>query len=48
MVFFMYEDGNYSCDCNRSIFIKQYCDQEFEEIACGEEIKLVSLEVEVE
>lgn len=42
---FMFEDGNYSCDCNRSMFIKRYCDKNFEEMDCGEEIELVNLRV---
>lgn len=40
---FMYTEGNYSCDCNRSIFIQEHCDNDFPEMECGEEIKLVSL-----
>jgi hypothetical protein len=23
---YMYEEGNYSCDCNRSLFLQWYCD----------------------
>jgi len=42
---FMFEDGNFSCDCNRSIFIREYCDKDFEEMDCGDEIELVNLEV---
>jgi hypothetical protein len=42
---FMIEEGNYSCDCNRSIYIRQYADPSFEEMECGHEIKLLSLKV---
>jgi hypothetical protein len=43
---FMWEEGNYSCDCNRSLFIQEYCDENFNkgtEMECGDSIKLVSL-----
>lgn len=43
-VHYMYEDGNYSCDCNRSAFI-QAIDPAFPELECGSEIKLVNLQV---
>ena len=41
---FMYEENNESCDCNRSLFIKRYCNESFPELECGEEIELISLE----
>jgi len=41
---YMWEEGNYSCDCNRSIFIGRYCDQTFPKFPCGEEINLVNIE----
>ncbi len=41
---FMYEDGNYSCDCNKSLDIKRNCDDAFKEMCCGEFIKLVNIE----
>jgi hypothetical protein len=41
---FQYEENNYSCDCNRSLFIQRYCDDEFPEMDCGDEIELVNLE----
>ncbi len=37
---FMFEEGNYSCDCNRSLFI-QATDPSFPAYECGETIKLV-------
>ena len=40
---FMFEEGNYSCDCNKSIFIRQYCDKDFPEMECGQKIKLINL-----
>lgn len=42
---YLYEEGNYSCDCNRSLLIKQNCDPDFPELPCGDtEIELVKLE----
>ena len=39
---YMFEEGNYSCDCNRSIFMSaEFSD--FEEMDCGSEIKLISM-----
>ena len=40
---YMYEEGNYSCDCNRSLFIQRQCDKNFPEMDCGEKIKLISI-----
>ena len=40
---FMFTDGNYACDCNKSIFIKQYCDKNFLKMKCGDEIALIEL-----
>ena len=37
---FQFEENNYSCDCNRSLFIQRYCDEDFEDMDCGEEIEL--------
>jgi hypothetical protein len=54
-VLWMYEEGNYSCDCNRSLFIEWYCDPDFNKnngnnkdecMSCGEKIKLISLDIE--
>jgi hypothetical protein len=42
---FQYEENNYSCDCNRSLFIQWYCDETFPELDCGEKIELINLEV---
>jgi hypothetical protein len=44
LVEYLYEEGNYACDCNRSAFIAEHCDEDFPELECGREIKLVSLE----
>jgi len=41
---FMWEDGNYACDCNRSLFLYEW--DESRELKCNSgsnEIKLVSL-----
>ena len=40
---FMYTDGNWGCDCNRSIFINDHVDDEFPIMVCGDKIKLVEL-----
>ena len=37
---FLFEDGNYACDCNRSTLIQRHCDKNFKELSCGNEIKL--------
>jgi hypothetical protein len=42
---FIWEHGNFSCDCNRSLFIKRQCDPKFTPYECGEVIQLVSMEV---
>ena len=36
---FMFAEGDYSCDCNRSRFIRVYHDKKFPEMDCGEEIQ---------
>lgn len=42
---FMFEDGNYSCDCNRSSFIHDHY-PEFEKWdECGDKIELKSLDI---
>ena len=44
---FMFEDGNYSCDCNRSLFIQdEYGENAIDELDCGEEIKMVNYHLE--
>ncbi len=40
---FIWEDGNYACDCNRSQFIQEQCDENFQELSCGHEIKLLGI-----
>lgn len=44
---FMYYEGNYSCDCNRSRFLSARCEafRDLEEFDCGETIELVSFTV---
>lgn len=42
---YMFNDGNYSCDCNRSVFISEKY-KNFPELDCGEEIKLLNISVE--
>ena len=41
---YMWESGNYSCDCNKSLFIQRQCDPNFPDMNCGESIELVSLD----
>ena len=44
---FMFEEGNYSCDCNRSLFIQdEYGENAIDELDCGEEIKMVNYHLE--
>jgi hypothetical protein len=44
---FMFEDGNYSCDCNRSMFIaRKYGVDVMEELDCGDEIEMVDFKIE--
>lgn len=41
---YLFTDGNYACDCTRSLFIREQCDPEFPELPCGgDEIELVEL-----
>lgn len=42
---FMFECGNYSCDCNRSTFLREGGHQEVPTLDCGNEIKMTNLEV---
>lgn len=43
----MFYEGNYSCDCNRSMFIaRQYGDDVIEELDCGDKIKLIDFKIE--
>ena len=43
---FMFFDGNYSCDCNKSLFIQRYCDESFPELLCGDNIMIVDFKIE--
>ncbi len=42
---YMFFDGNFSCDCNRSLFIR-HAGFDFPELECGEEIEMQNFEVE--
>lgn len=44
---FMFEDGNYACDCNRSLFISKE-HPEIKEWPCGDEIRLKNFMVALE
>lgn len=39
-------EGNFACDCNLSKFIGDEVDDNFLEMECGEEIKLLSLKID--
>jgi len=44
---FMFEEGNYACDCNLSNFIREaYPDANIAELGCGEEIDIRDFVVE--
>lgn len=41
---YMFEDGNYSCDCNRSLFLAEK-HEGFPELDCGHEVELAAFQV---
>jgi hypothetical protein len=44
---FMFEHGNYSCDCNRSLFIqREYGEDAIPELDCGDEIEMMEHHIE--
>ena len=44
---FMFKDGNYSCDCNRSSFIQdEYGENAIDVLDCGEDIKMLNYHLE--
>jgi hypothetical protein len=43
---FMWEEGNYSCDCNRSKFLHEKYPEIPESDDCGDSIELISFKVE--
>ena len=44
---FAFEDGNYSCDCNRSLIIQdEYGENTIDELDCGEEIEMLNYHIE--
>ena len=45
----MFTEGNYACDCNRSLFIRQqFGEDSIPELKCGDEIELLEYHVEHE
>lgn len=42
---FIFTDGNYACDCNRSVFIRTQCDPTFPDMDCGDEIKMENFRI---
>lgn len=44
---FMFKDGNYSCDCNRSSFIQdEYGENAINLLDCGEDIRMLNYHLE--
>lgn len=44
---FQFTENNYSCDCNRSIFIREeYGEDAIPELNCGDEIELIDYRIE--
>jgi hypothetical protein len=41
---YMFEDGNYSCDCNRSLFLSRI-GVDIEELNCGDTIQMENLQI---
>ena len=46
-VLFMFEDGDYACDCNLSLFLNRQ-DSTFKRMDCGNKIKIKDIKVEYE
>ena len=43
----MFTEGNYDCDCNRSLFIRrQYGENAMPQLKCGEQIELMDYHIE--
>ena len=43
----MFTEGNYACDCNRSLFIRrQYGEDAMPELKCGDEIELIDYQID--
>lgn len=42
---FMFKDGNFSCDCNKSIFLHDKYGDEVQEKDCGDEIEITEFKV---
>ena len=40
--YYTFEEGNYSCDCNRSIFLRETYGENIKELDCGETIKALN------
>jgi hypothetical protein len=40
---FYWTEGNMSCDCNRSQYIRDYCTSDFPPLLCGDEINLIEM-----
>ena len=42
---YMFEDGNFACDCNRSAFLQAEYGDEIQEKDCGDEIEITEFQV---
>ena len=42
---YMFKDGNYSCDCNKSLSLNRKYGDEVPVKGCGDEIELIEFEV---
>lgn len=40
---YIWDEGNFACDCNRSAFIIEQCDKNFSQMQCGHEIELIGI-----
>jgi hypothetical protein len=45
-VVFQFAEGNYSCDCNRALFLDQAHQRDERAVECGETLRIASLIVE--
>lgn len=40
---YIWEEGNYACDCNKALFIQRQIDEDFPDLPCGKEIKTIEI-----
>ncbi len=45
---YIFIDGNYACDCNRSMFLSEkYPDEDIQELDCGDTIEVSNFRIEI-